>query len=180
MAASAACATFWVGGLQLHSGRRSLEAVSRRMSSPAASSHRSRTTSDVVAAPRAMNRIRDARRARRRTRRETRPRFIESTAESSACRLDLASRAPTSLEPSRCPTTMRRHESEQSEKGADLFRTVPWLPASGYDPGPSVRGPSISRGAATTSDVVRGPDEEAAGEDIRRETASSDRRPLCS
>src|SRR6476659_4747567 len=57
-------------------------------------------------------------------------------------------------------------ESEEGEMRALSFRTVPWLPASNYDPMSIVRAPCISRGAATTSDVVRGPYEEAAGEDI--------------
>ena len=56
--------------------------------------------------------------------------------------------------------------SEEGERRAFLSRTVPWLPAFSYDPTPIVHTPTISRGAATTSDVVRGPCEEAAGEDL--------------
>ena len=58
-------------------------------------------------------------------------------------------------------------ERETGETSALSFRTVPWFQASGFDPMPIVRAPSISRGAATTSDVVRGRCEEAAGRGIR-------------
>ena len=54
-------------------------------------------------------------------------------------------------------------EREKGETSVLSFRTVSWLPVSDFDPLPIVRAPSISRGAATTSDVVRGPCEEAAG-----------------
>ena len=57
-------------------------------------------------------------------------------------------------------------ESEEGETRALLLGPVPWLPASGDDPTEIVRAPCISRGAATMSDVVREPCEEAAGEDI--------------
>src|SRR4030095_10823242 len=58
-------------------------------------------------------------------------------------------------------------EREQGQTSALSFRTVPWLPASSFDPLPIVRAPSISRGATTTSDVVRGRCEEAAGRGVR-------------
>ena len=58
-------------------------------------------------------------------------------------------------------------ESEEGETRALSFRTAPWLRASGYDPTAIVRAPSISRGAATTSDVVRGRGEEDAGRRLR-------------
>ena len=66
-------------------------------------------------------------------------------------------------------------ESEEGNRRDLSFKTVPWLPASGYDPPPIARAPFISRGAATTSDVVRGPCEEAAGSQVscRRATVSS-------
>ena len=54
-------------------------------------------------------------------------------------------------------------ESEEGKRRVFSFQTVPWLPASGYDPRPIMRAPSISRGAATTSDVVRGRCESVAG-----------------
>ena len=58
-------------------------------------------------------------------------------------------------------------ESEESKRRVFSFQTVPWLPASGYDPSPIMRAPCISRGAATTSDVVRERCEEAAGRRFR-------------
>ena len=66
-------------------------------------------------------------------------------------------------------------ESEEGETRALSFRTAPWLRASGYDPTAIVRAPSISRGAATMSDVVRGPCEEDAGSEVsgRRATVSN-------
>jgi hypothetical protein len=54
-------------------------------------------------------------------------------------------------------------ESKEGETRAFSLRTVPWLQASGFDPMPILRAPSISRGAATMSDVVRGRGEWAAG-----------------
>ena len=55
-------------------------------------------------------------------------------------------------------------EREKGETSVLSFRTVLWFQASGFDPMPIVRAPSISRGAAMTSDVVRGRGEEDAGE----------------
>jgi len=60
-------------------------------------------------------------------------------------------------------------EREEGETRALSFRTVQGLPASSFDPMPIVRAPSISRGAATTSDVVRGPYVEDAGRRLRGE-----------
>jgi len=57
-------------------------------------------------------------------------------------------------------------ESEEGKRRDLSFKTVPWLPASGYDPPPIARAPFISRGAATTSDVVRGRCEEVAGRNV--------------
>jgi hypothetical protein len=54
-------------------------------------------------------------------------------------------------------------ESEEGKRRDLSFRSVPWLPASSFDPIPILRAPWISRGAATTSDVVRGRGEEDAG-----------------
>ena len=66
-------------------------------------------------------------------------------------------------------------ESEEDKRRDLSFKTVPWLPASGYDPRPIMRAPSISRGAATTSDVVRGRCESVAGSEVsgRRATVSN-------
>ena len=55
-------------------------------------------------------------------------------------------------------------EREKGETSTLSFKTVPWLPASRFDPRPIVRAPSISRGAATMSDVVRGPSRRGRGE----------------
>jgi hypothetical protein len=54
-------------------------------------------------------------------------------------------------------------ECEEGKRRHLSFKTVQWLPTSGYDPRPIMRAPCSSRGAATMSDVVRGRGEEAAG-----------------
>jgi hypothetical protein len=65
---------------------------------------------------------------------------------------------------------------EEDERRAYSFKTVQSFPASGNDPTPIVRAPSISRGAATMSDVVRGPCEEDAGRKPCPERGSHGRR----
>jgi len=94
------------------------------------------------------------------------------------CRVDSGSRTPTSLVGGRCSTTVRRHDGEEGETGADSFRNVSWLEASGNDPGPIVCGPFISRGAATMSDVVENRAKRTRGEGFGGERGSRGRRPL--
>ena len=66
--------------------------------------------------------------------------------------------------------------SEKGETRALSLRTVTWLHVASFDPLPIERAPCISRGAATTSDVVRGPCEEAAGRKPCPERGSHGRR----
>ena len=64
-------------------------------------------------------------------------------------------------------------EGEEGETRALSFRTVTWFRVASFDPLPIVRTPLISRGAATMSDVVRGPCEEAAGRRLRGERGNA-------
>ena len=70
--------------------------------------------------------------------------------------------------------------SEQGATSGHSFRIVSWLQVISLDPGSIVRGPSISRGAATMSDVVENRAKRTRGEGFGGERGSRGRRPVFS
>jgi hypothetical protein len=71
-------------------------------------------------------------------------------------------------------------KAKKGETSGHSFRSVPWLEASSYEPGPIVRAQCIVRGAATTSDVVENRAKRTRGEAFGGERGSRGRRSVFS